>query len=104
MLRMTAVALASVLVASCGGTPDTATTARKAPTQEETTALANDAYVFGYPLVIVDMTRQVDDGDGAVVPGLSAWESGYSLICLAYATAFATSASLPLARIERRSA
>ena len=59
MRRMTAVALASVLFAGCGGASDKASTARTAPTHEETMTIATDAYLYGYPLVIADVTRQV---------------------------------------------
>lgn len=61
MRTPTALALAgAITLAGCGGASDTPSpTARAAPTPEETQAVATDAYLYGYPLVIMDATRQV---------------------------------------------
>ena len=59
MLKMTGMALAGALLAGCGGASDEAPTARTAPAPVETMTIATDAYLFGYPLVIADVTRQV---------------------------------------------
>jgi hypothetical protein len=52
--RCTATVLLLIVLTACGGS-----TAGKREKEEDTRKLAIDAYIYGYPLVLMDVTRQV---------------------------------------------
>jgi hypothetical protein len=54
-----ALALALAIIALCSGSRASAQEAAASVSADEATAIATDAYIYGYPLVTVEMTRRV---------------------------------------------
>ncbi|WP_327114128.1 DUF1254 domain-containing protein [Nocardia sp. NBC_01730] len=63
VLGMAVTSVAAIGVAACGGSDEDGSTARTGTGEAAT--IAKDAYIFGYPLVLMDFTRAAD---GATAP------------------------------------